>query len=46
MPFKEFCVSGVHLGFANVSERMENGGENIKGVSHDVPSNEEARQTQ
>ena len=46
MPFKQFCVSGVHLGFENLSERMEKGRANIEGLFHDVPSNEEARHTQ
>ena len=46
MPFKEFCISGVDLGFENSSERMEEGGENIEGVVHDVPSNKEMSQSQ
>ena len=46
MSFKEFCVSSVDLGFENPSERMEEGGVNIEGVIHGVPSNEEVGQSQ
>ena len=42
MPFKEFHVSSVDLGFENPSERMEEHGARIKFVLHDVPSNEKA----
>ena len=33
MPFKEFSVSCVDLGLKNPSERMEESGANIEGIS-------------
>ena len=42
----DYCVVSVDLGFENLRERMEDGGENIEGVLQDVPSNEEVGQNQ
>ena len=42
----ELCVSGVNLGFDNPSMRMEEDGDNLEGVLQDMPSNEEAGQSE
>ena len=42
----ELCVSGVNLGFDNPSMRMEEDGDNLEGVLRDMPSNEEAGQSE
>ena len=42
----ELCVSGVNLGFDNPSMRMEEDGDNLEGVLRDMPSNEDAGQSE
>ena len=42
----ELCVSGINLGFDNPSMSMEEDGDNLEGVLRDMPSNEEAGQSE